>query len=59
MAPLVEWLEPARYASLFYWAVGNGQLEDGLSIGSVVVLVAVGAALAVVTLRAFDHHDLT
>ncbi len=59
MAPLVEWLEPARYLSLFYWTVGNGQLEDGLSIGSVLVLVAVGVVVAVVALRAFDRHDLT
>ena len=59
MAPLVSWLEPARYASLFYWAVGNDQLENGLSIGDALVLSAVGVVLAVVALRAFDRHDLT
>ena len=59
MAPLVSWLEPLRYLSLFYWSVGNDQLDSGLSIGSLVVLVAVGVAGAVAALVAFDRHDLT
>ncbi len=58
MAPLVEWLEPARYLSLFYWTVGNGQLEDGLSMGSV-LSSSRSAWCAVVALLAFDRHDLT
>jgi ABC-2 type transport system permease protein len=59
MAPLVEWLEPARYASLFYWAVGDGQLDEGLSLASLAVLLGVSLVLGVVTLRLFDRHDLT
>lgn len=58
MAPLVSWLEPARYASLFYWAVGDDQLDQGLSLAALAVLVGVGAVLSVGALLAFDRHDL-
>jgi ABC-2 type transport system permease protein len=59
MAPLVSWLEPFRYVSLFYWSVGDGQLENGLSLASLAVLLAVGVVLAAVTARLFDRHDLS
>ena len=59
MAPVVSWLDPAKYASLFYWAVGDDQLGSGLSIASLVVLVAVGAVLGAVSVMAFEHHDLS
>jgi ABC-2 type transport system permease protein len=58
MAPLVSWLKPARYLSLFYWSVGNGQLGKGLSIGGAAVLVGVAIVLAVLSIVAFDRHDL-
>jgi ABC-2 type transport system permease protein len=29
LAPMVHWIHPLRYASLFYWAVGNQQLTNG------------------------------
>jgi ABC-2 type transport system permease protein len=59
MAPLVSWLEPLRYASLFYWAVGNGQLDNGLSLGSLAVLLAVSVVFALAAVRLFDRHDLS
>lgn len=59
MAPLVGWLEPFRYASLFYWAVGDGQLEDGLSWASLAALVGTGVVLAVVATAAFERHDVS
>jgi ABC-2 type transport system permease protein len=59
MAPLVSWLEPFRYASLFYWTVGDGQLDAGLSAESVAVLLVVCMALVLAALHAFDRHDLT
>jgi ABC-2 type transport system permease protein len=59
LAPLVNWLEPARYLSLFYWSVGDGQLDHGLSTGGLAVLIAVGIALTVAAIPCFRHHDLT
>ena len=58
MAPLVSWLDPVKYLSLFYWAVGDQQLEQGVSPLSFVVLLVVCLALAAVAMRAFEHHDL-
>jgi beta-exotoxin I transport system permease protein len=58
MAPVVSWLDPVKYASLFYWSVGNDQLVDGLSIGAGAVLLGVGAVLGVVATLLFDAHDL-
>jgi ABC-2 type transport system permease protein len=59
MAPLVSWLQHVRVASLFYWAVGDDQLDKGLSLGALLVLVGVGVVLAVAALVAFERHDLS
>jgi beta-exotoxin I transport system permease protein len=58
MAPVVSWLDPAKYLSLFYWSVGDNQLQDGLSVAGAAVLVGVGLVLAVVADRLFQSHDL-
>jgi ABC-2 type transport system permease protein len=58
MAPVVSWLDPTKYLSLFYWSVGDNQLRDGLSVGDLAVLVGVGLVLAVVADRVFESHDL-
>ena len=58
LAPVVSWIRPARYASLFYWSVGNSQISHGVSAGDYTVLAAIGlAALAAATL-AFRRLDL-
>lgn len=59
MAPLVHWLEPFRYASLFYWAVGDGQLDHGLSPADLGVLLGVAVVASAWAYRAFARHDLT
>jgi beta-exotoxin I transport system permease protein len=58
LAPVVPWIRPARYASLFYWAIGNGQLERGLSAASAVVLLIVAMLLLGLAILAFDRLDL-
>ena len=58
MAPIVSWLDPVKYISLFYWSVGDNQLADGLSLGAGGVLVGVAVVLVLVALRLFEHHDL-
>jgi ABC-2 type transport system permease protein len=58
LAPVIEWIRPARYASLFYWSVGNQQLANGLSLASVGVLVAVGALLTLAAVAGFRKLDL-
>ena len=58
MAPVVSWLDPAKYLSLFYWSVGDNQLQDGLSVGALAVLAGVGLVLAVAADRLFESHDI-
>ncbi|WP_319617869.1 hypothetical protein [Rhodococcus opacus] len=54
----MDWIRPARHASLFYYAVGDGQLENGLSLSSVAVLLAVALALFAANVLAFDRLDV-
>jgi ABC-2 type transport system permease protein len=58
LASAIAWIRPAKYASLFYWSIGNGQLERGLSAAAAGVLICVGAALLALSLVAFDRLDL-
>jgi beta-exotoxin I transport system permease protein len=59
MAPLVHQLESLRYASLFYWSIGNDQLEDGLSWASLGILIVVAIVLSAIAVGAFGRHDLS
>lgn len=59
LAPMVSWIEPGRYASLFYWSVGNGQISHGVSPGDYTVLIVTGLcalAAAVLAFRRLDIH---
>ena len=58
LAPVIGWIHPARYASLFYWSVGNQQLANGLSLMSALVLVSIGIVLSVVAVAGFRRLDL-
>ena len=58
MAPVVSWLDPAKYLSLFYWSVGDNQVQDGLSVVALAVLAGVGLVIAVSVDRLFQSHDL-
>ncbi|MBK5288271.1 MAG: ABC transporter permease [Acidimicrobiia bacterium] len=59
MAGVVSWLGSVKYASLFFWSVGDNQLEHGLSLLAGAVLGATAVVLAVIALRLFSEHDLT
>ncbi len=58
LAPVIGWIRPARYASLFYWSVGNQQLVNGLSLASALVLASIGIALSLVAVAGFRRLDL-
>ena len=58
LAPVVSWIGPARFASLFYWSVGNNQLSVGLSSAELAVLVGGGLVLVGLGIVAFDRLDL-
>lgn len=58
MAQVASWLHPLRFLSLFYWAVGDNQLESGITAPQVGVLVATALAALGVTLAGFRRLDL-
>ncbi|MGB0093939.1 MAG: hypothetical protein WBP81_15580, partial [Solirubrobacteraceae bacterium] len=58
LAPVVHWIKPLRYASLFYWAVADQQLTNGAGLGSFVVLLTVAIAAATAANVAFRRLDI-
>ena len=59
LAPVASWVRPGRYASLFYWSVGNSQINLGVSPGDYVVLTITGLcalAAAILAFRKLDIH---
>ena len=47
-----------RFASLFYWSVGNSQLTTGISPTEVAVLVGWAIVLLAAAVIAFEQLDL-
>lgn len=58
LAPVAHWLHPARYASLFYWSVGNNQIEGGVTLTDYIVLLTAGVCAAFAATAAFQRSDL-
>jgi ABC-2 type transport system permease protein len=58
LAPVVNWVRPARIASLFYWSVGNSQLTGGVSVAGFAVMILVGVALIILSVWSFKRLDL-
>ncbi len=58
LAPVVQWLHPTRFASPFFYAVGDGQLSHGLAAWQAAVLLAVAGALTIASLVAFERLDV-
>ncbi len=58
LAPVVHWVRPLRFASLFYWAVGNNQLAKGAGLASFAVLIGVATVAALAGAIAFARLDV-
>jgi ABC-2 type transport system permease protein len=58
LAPVASWIRPARYASLFYWSVGNSQISHGVSPGSYAVLILTGLCALTAAMLAFRRLDI-
>jgi ABC-2 type transport system permease protein len=58
LAPVVSWLDPAKYVSLFYWSVGDDQLGNGVGLGDLAVLVGVLVLALWAAVAAFRRLDL-
>jgi len=58
LAPVIDWIRPLRVLSLFFHSVGNDQLAEGLSTGSLAVLLGAGVLLVVTGLVVFERFDV-
>ena len=58
LAPVIDWLHPARYASLLFWSVGNDQIATGMSLVDWGVLAGTGLAALGAAVLAFRRLDL-
>lgn len=58
LAPVVQWLRPARFGTPFYYAVGDGQLVNGLGFGAVLALLALAVVLLLGSLLAVKRRDI-
>jgi ABC-2 type transport system permease protein len=58
LAPLIDWLEPARYISPFFYAVDNDQIVHGLPFTYAGILGAATLILATTAVVAFNRLDL-
>jgi ABC-2 type transport system permease protein len=55
---VASWIRPARYASLFYWSVGNSQISNGVSAGGYAVLIITGLCALAAAMLAFRRLDI-
>jgi ABC-2 type transport system permease protein len=58
LAPVASWIRPLRYASLFYWSVGNSQITAGVSLADFAVLILTGVTAGVFAVLAFSRLDV-
>ena len=58
LAPVASWIRPGRYASLFYWSVGNSHLSGGVSPGDYAVLIITGLCALAAAVLAFRRLDV-
>lgn len=58
LAPAVSWIRPARLVSPFFYAIGDNQLVDGVSISAFVVLLGIAAMLSWGAVVVFGRLDV-
>lgn len=58
LARVIGAIAPLRFASLFYWSVGDNQLATGAGVGSFAVLVGVAVLAALAAFVAFRRLDI-
>lgn len=57
-ALLIDWLEPFRFVSPFYYYAENDPLSNGLDLWHTLVLVALTAVCLIAAVYAFQHRDV-
>jgi ABC-2 type transport system permease protein len=58
LAPLVDWLEPARVLSPFYFYIGHSTMLQGFNPGNAIALAAIALAFVGLATLAFGRRDI-
>lgn len=58
LSPVVDAIHRVRWLSPFVWAVGDGQLTHGVSVGELGALSGLGLVLVAVSILAFHRLDI-
>ncbi len=58
LAPVISWAHTFRYASPFYWAIGDNQLAGGPSATAISILTAIAIALLTAALASVPRLDI-
>jgi ABC-2 type transport system permease protein len=58
LAPLVDWLEPARVLSPFYFYIGHSTMLQGFNLSNAIVLAAIALVLVGLATLAFGRRDI-
>ncbi|MEI2775381.1 MAG: ABC transporter permease subunit [Tetrasphaera sp.] len=58
LAPTIDVVHRFRWASPFYWAVGDGQITTGVTWADLLVLVAIAGILTAAPLPSFRRLDI-
>ncbi len=58
LAPAIDWLDPFKHLSPFYWALGSDPLANGLPAGSVLALIGTAVVLVAAAMLVFARRDV-
>jgi ABC-2 type transport system permease protein len=58
LAPLVDWLEPARYLSPFYYYIGHSAMLQGFNATYAMVLALISLAFVAIATMTFQRRDI-
>ena len=58
LSPVVEPIRHVRWASPFFWAVGDDQLSSGVGAGQLALLACLGLVLVVAAVAGFRRLDI-
>jgi ABC-2 type transport system permease protein len=58
LAPSIDWLRPARYASPYFYAVGDKQIQHGLPITFAAILAGAAVIFGAAAVFAFERLDV-